>query len=365
MRSLLEDQTQSFDAMLGHYDPPQGRPEFITAVVKSFREKLGWNIGPENVAVSLGSQCGFFTLFNLLGGDCANGQKRKILIPLMPDYIGYADQGVCRDLFVSFRPTIEERDDHLFKYRVDFSRLTVNDDIAAIAVSRPTNPTGNVLTQNELAQLSDLAKKSKIPLIVDNAYGFPFPNIIFTDPGIPAWEEHLIYTFSLSKIGLPGTRTGVIIAAPEIVRAIEAANAVMSLANCNVGQALASELLTSGELIRASEQTIRPFYSARAAQALSSARDVFDPALPWRLHVCEGALFFWLWCKDLPITSQELYARLKRRQVLVVPGNYFFFGLEGYWRHSDECLRLNYSQDPAAVRRGFSVIGDELKQLYA
>lgn len=40
--------------------------------------------------------------------------------------------------------------DGQFKYHVDFEHLTIGDDIGAICVSRPTNPTGNVITDDEV-----------------------------------------------------------------------------------------------------------------------------------------------------------------------------------------------------------------------
>jgi valine--pyruvate aminotransferase len=365
MQEILQNEPQQFNAILGNYDTPQGRPEFILALAELLRTSLGWPVGPENIAVSNGSQSGFFTLFNLLAGEAEDGSQRKIFIPLMPEYIGYADQGLSPNLFSSLRPTIEERGPHEFKYRVDFDHLQLAPNTAAIAVSRPTNPTGNVLTLGELQKLSTMAKARGIPLIVDNAYGFPFPNIIFTEPELPVWEEHMIYSFSLSKIGLPGARTGVIIAAPEVVRALGAANAVISLANGNLGQALASGLLRTGKLVQAAKDIVRPFYAERAQRARDAAYTTFDCALPWRLHVCEGALFFWLWMRDLPITAQQLYDRLKKRNVLVVPGNYFFFGLDSPWRHSEECIRINYSQAPEAVSRGLQIIGEEMRTAYA
>lgn len=48
-----------------------------------------------------------------------------------------------------------------------------------ICVSRPTNPTGNVITDEELLKLDALANQHGIPLVIDNAYGVPFPGIIF------------------------------------------------------------------------------------------------------------------------------------------------------------------------------------------
>jgi Alanine-alpha-ketoisovalerate (or valine-pyruvate) aminotransferase len=43
----------------------------------------------------------FFSLFNLLAGDMQDGSFRKILLPLVPEYIGYADQGLSTEMFVS------------------------------------------------------------------------------------------------------------------------------------------------------------------------------------------------------------------------------------------------------------------------
>ena len=74
-----------------------------------------------------------------------DGSQRAIHLPLAPEYLGYANTGLCDNFFTATRTSIELLDQHLFKYHVDFSRLEVGEDTAALCVSRPTNPTGNVL----------------------------------------------------------------------------------------------------------------------------------------------------------------------------------------------------------------------------
>jgi len=86
--------------------------------------------------------------------------------------------------------------------------------------------------------------------------------------------------------------------------------------------------------------------------------------LPFAVHKPEGALFLWLWFDGLPITGNELYERLKARGVLVVPGHFFFPGLQDNWRHSDECIRVTYAQDDTVVQRGLSIIADEVREVY-
>jgi len=358
MQELLEEPAR-FDAMLGNYDTPQGRPAFIDALAGYFSSHYGWKIDRGNIAVINGSQSGFFALLNMLAGVMPDGSRRKILLPLMPEYIGYADQGIEDGLFAAFRPSIQHIGDHTFKYHVDFSTFELADDIAAILVSRPTNPTGNVLTDKEVDHLSLMAKSRGIPLIIDNAYGAPFPHIIFTEVSLK-WEEHIILSFSLSKLGLPGTRTGIVIAAPEIISNLSAMNAVISLANTNIGQEITAPLIASGKLVEACSKFVTPFYEEKRKLALQWVNEFFDDSLPWKLHVCEGSLFFWLWCEDAAISSKEFYERLKKRGVLVVPGHYFFFGLQEPWEHSRECIRINYSQSGTTVREGLKIIGEEL-----
>jgi valine--pyruvate aminotransferase len=362
MNEILAD-GDAFDRMLGHYDPPRGNPHFLDDVAAFLRRQFGWAVTADNLCVTSGGQSAFFGLLNMLAGPGADGTVRRILFPLMPEYIGYADQGLAPNLFTARAPKIEFREPHRFKYHIDFDRLAVGPDTAALCVSRPTNPTGNVVTDEEMRRLDALAKKQGVPLVLDNAYGLPFPGILFVDAE-PFWNENVIMTLSLSKIGLPGTRTAVLIGPPEVARAMAAMNAIQGLANGNVGQALTAPLFRNDDMLRLSREVVRPFYNRKSEQALAWVDELFDPGLDYHVHVSEGALFLWFWFRGLPITTDALYERLKRRRVLVVPGEYFFFGLDEDTPQRHECIRVNYSQNDATVREGLSIIADEVRLAY-
>lgn len=360
MTEILADGGQ-FDRMIGNYDPPRGNAGFIDAVVRLLSDEFGWAIGPENVAVTGGSQMGFFLLFNMLAGRFADGSRRRILLPIVPEYIGYADLGLTGDLFTARKPEIQRLEGNTFKYRIDFDRLAIDDDIAAICVSRPTNPSSNVLVDEEVRRLSDLAGERGIPLICDNAYGAPFPGILFVDVK-PIWNENIVFSMSLSKLGLPGTRTGLVVAAPEVVKALAHGNAIVSLATGGVGAAILRELIATGEVLRLAREVIGPFYRRRAEQALGWLHEQMRGKAAYRVHKCEGSMFLWLWLPELKITSYEFYQRLKARRVIVVPGKYFFPGLAEPWEHGDQCIRINYSHDPRAVEQGIRIIAEEAQR---
>ena len=117
-----------------------------------------------------------------------------------------------------------------------------------ICVSRPTNPTGNVITDEELIKLDALANQHGVPLVIDNAYGVPFPGIIFSDAR-PLWNPNIVLCMSLSKLGLPGSRCGIIIANEKIITAISNMNGIISLAPGGIGPAMMCEMIKRQDLL--------------------------------------------------------------------------------------------------------------------
>ncbi|MEQ8232197.1 MAG: valine--pyruvate transaminase [Gammaproteobacteria bacterium] len=353
----------AFDVISGSYDGPQGNRGFLLAVRDLLRREYSWNIDLDNIAMTAGSQSSFFILFNLFTGDCIDGRRRFLDLPLTPEYIGYADIAIEADALRARRPLIEHLDAHTFKYHVDFDGFAPRDDTGAVCVSRPTNPTGNVLDAAEMNRLVELTRAAGVPLIIDNAYGVPFPGIVFTEAR-PVWDEHVIYCMSLSKLGLPGLRTGIVVANPAIVDAIRSFNAVLTLATGSLGAVLTSELIASGEVLRLAREVVQPYYRGRAEAAVALCREHLADT-GYLVHRPEGAIFLWLWFPGLPISAQTLYERLKARRVLVIPGHYFFPGLDEPWAHQYECIRISYAQAAEQVEAGIRAIGEEVRRARA
>ena len=363
MQKLLEREG-AFERAIGLYGGPEGDREFARVLAGFLEREVGWRITARNIALTNGSQSAFLPLFNLIAGPMGDGRPaRRILLPLSPEYIGYADLGLTPGLFTARRSTIHELGDKLFKYGVDFEGLDEVEDVGAICVSRPANPTGNVVTDAEVQRLGAVARARGVPLILDTAYGSPFPGIVFGE-ATPVWDEHTVVCMSLSKLGLPGCRTGIVIANEEIIEALAAATAIFCLSPGRFGPALATELIAGGELLRLARDVIRPHYAGRAAQAVDRLRAGLRD-YPIRVHKPEGAFFLWLWMPGLPITNGELYGRLKKREVIVVSGHYFFPGLEtDDWPHKRECIRISYADDWERTERGLDVIAEEVRRAY-
>jgi valine--pyruvate aminotransferase len=353
---------REFNRLVADYAHPQGELSFRRSMAALLAREYGWPVSEHNIAVTGGSQAAFFMLFNLFAGLDTAGRRRRILLPLTPEYVGYADVGIEDDLFVSRRPIIEELPGRFFKYRLDLEGLALDEDTAAVCVSRPTNPTGNVLTLGEMQTLDELCRAAGVPLIVDGAYGAPLPNIVFTDAE-PIWNENVVFCMSLSKLGLPAVRTGIVVADTPIIDALTSMTAVLSLAVSSVGPVLVQPLLDSGELLELARTEIVSTYRAKAERAAEGLQRALGD-VPFRLHKPEGAFFLWLWFPGLPIPSATLYARLKQAGVFVLSGHYFFPGLAEPWPHRDECLRVSFAPDDDIVGRGIEIIGRVVREAF-
>ena len=83
------------------------------------------------------------------------------------------------------------------------------------------------------------------------------------------------------------------------------------------------------------------------------------------IHKPEGAIFLWLWFKDLPISTVELYETLKEKGTLIVPSEYFFPGVDvSDYKHAHECIRMSIAADEQTLIDGIAVIGEVVRELY-
>ena len=80
----LSEAPARFARVFGDYSPPQGEGGFIEALAGLLRHEYGWDLGPENIALTSGSQLSFFMLFNLFAGETGSGRARRSCYPSVP-----------------------------------------------------------------------------------------------------------------------------------------------------------------------------------------------------------------------------------------------------------------------------------------
>ena len=288
---------------------------------------------------------------------------KRVVLPFSPDYTGYGGVSLTPEALIAYKPMLEiDEAKHRFKYRPDFNRLQINEQTGCVIFSRPCNPTGNVISNGEVRKIANLAAKQDVPVLVDSAYAPPFPALNFTEM-TPQFGDNIVHCMSLSKAGLPGERIGIAIGDPKLIQVLESFQTNACIHSSRYGQAIAARAIASGRLAQIATDVIRPHYR-RKIKVLEDTLDAAMPDIPWYLHQGEGAIFAWLWFKDLPMTDWKFYQELKQVGVIAVPGSTFFPGLREDWQHKQQCLRISLTATEAQIAEAMQRLAEVAQQVY-
>ncbi|NJM73271.1 MAG: valine--pyruvate transaminase [Scytonema sp. RU_4_4] len=356
--------SSDYGEVICRYGSSQGYGPLIEAVVNDFNRRYGLNLNERNILITPGSQSIYFFAANSFGGYTTSGTLKQIVLPLSPDYTGYGGVCLVPEALIAYKPALDiDAAAHKFKYRPDFSKLSITEKTGCVIFSRPCNPTGNVLTEDEVKKIAALAEPYNVPVLIDSAYGPPFPAMNFTEM-TPIFGNNILHCMSLSKAGLPGERIGIAIGDEQIIQVLECFQTNSCIHASRYGQAIAARAINSGALAEISTQVIRPFYQNKFTVLESTLNEAMPKDLPWFLHRGEGAIFAWLWLENLPITDWEFYQELKQVGVIVVPGSTFFPGLEEEWEHKQQCVRISLTASDEEIVTGMQRLAKVVQQIY-
>ena len=356
--------SSEYGEVVCRYGYSKGYMPLIEAVAKDFNKRYGLELTERNILITPGSQTLYFYAANVFGGYTTNNELKQIVLPLSPDYTGYGGVSLVPEALFAYKPTLDiDAATHRFKYRPDFSQLSITEKTGCVLFSRPCNPTGNVVSDEEVEKIAALAAQSNVPVLIDSAYAPPFPALNYTEM-TPTFGENILHCMSLSKAGLPGERVGIAIGSENLIEALECFQANASLHSSRYGQAIAARAIESGKLAHISETVIRPFYKNKFAVLESTLEAAMPNDLPWFLHRGEGAIFAWIWLQDLPINDADFYQQLKKVGVIVVPGNSFFPGLREEWQHKHECFRVSLTGSDEEIKTGMQRFAKVAEEVY-
>jgi valine--pyruvate aminotransferase len=352
----------TFAESSGRYGPSRGTDALLDAIAGYFNRRYGWDIGSENVLVGPGSQMLCFIATSIFTGAFA-ARRRQLVLASVPDYTGY--QGLCLEEggIVGVEPRVELHGDRYFRYSSDRHALRRQSSPGMILLSSPCNPTGRSIEADELAALIRIAEENDIPLVIDHAYGEPFPAIAETAVR-PPLHPNVINSFTLSKAGLPGERIGFVIGAAQPISAMVSFMANTTLHAPQLIQAVVAQSLDSGELDALTSNVITPYYRNKRRVAERLLHENMPSSVNWRLHPSEGGMFCWLWIDHDWFDDLRLYDELKQKKVLIVPGRHFFvapFRTSFLATHGTRCIRLSVSADESIVGEGIYRIAETLR----
>ncbi len=233
----------------------------------------------------------------------------------------------------------ELRPENGFRYDLDELKRLIRPDTKMIVVNTPHNPTGAMLSPEELDEVYDLAGSVGAWLLCDEAYRWlDLPGQPPMAPPIRNKGGHGISVGTMSKpFGLPGLRIGWIAGPEEVVRACWSSRDYVSLSPARLSDALAIIAIENRDKIIARNQAIAAENMAVAEEWFAENSDLVSWTAPRA-----GLLALLKYNLDVP--SQALSDRLAGEySVMLAPGS--AFGYEGH-------LRIGIGQRPDLFKEG-------------
>jgi 2-aminoadipate transaminase len=212
------------------------------------------------------------------------------------------------------------------------------------------NPLGASVSLEKRARLADLARRHRVPVIEDDAYGLLHYGRAL--PPLRAMEDRWVfYVGSFSKVLAPGFRVGWMVVPEELVPVLGCAKDGLDVDTSTFPQRLVSAFLDSGAF-DAHLAAVRDAYRHRRDTMLSALARHFPAGSRWSVPR-HGAL---IWA-ELPrgMDAGALLPRvLEEEGVGYVPGSAFAFDRRG----GANGMRLNFSYPtPAQIEEGIGRLG--------
>ncbi len=227
----------------------------------------------------------------------------------------------------------------------------VGEQTRAIALCNPNNPTGYILTEDEMDAIVRIADRVGAWIIADEVYSGAERESDRQTPSFWGRYDRVLALNSLSKAyGLPGLRLGWVVAPTEMRESIWRRHEYSTLACTMLSNRLAEIALSPEVRPRIISRTRR--YVRRGYAVLESWLDGFDGLFE---VVAPQAAAIALVRHHLDLPSLELVERLIReKSVLIVPGEHF-----GVERH----LRISFGPPEDYVTAGLARIGELIGDL--
>ena len=301
------------------YTSNQGLPELRQEVAHYLKSRHGLEYDPDTeVLITVGVSEGL---------DLA---VRAILDPgdevIMPDpsYVAYSP---CVTLSGGTSILVPTSPDNEFKVKASEIEARISNRTRAVLIGYPSNPTGAVMPRDELAQISEIARRHDILVISDEIYEHLVYGVEHTCfATLPGMREHTILLGGFSKAyAMTGWRIGYAVARKEIIQAMTKIHQYTMLCAPIMGQMAAIEALKSREVF-ITEMVEE--YDYRRRVMVKGLNDIgltcFEP---------KGAFFAFPSVKVTGMTSEEFAQRLlTEEKVAVVPGSAFGPCGEGHIR---------------------------------
>ena len=325
------------------YTGNRGLPQLLELISRYLKERFSLEYDPKHILITVGGS----EAIDLALRACVESGD-EVLIP-DPAYVSYSPLVTMSD---GIPVHVECREEDNFVLKSEYLEKAITPKTKAIILTYPNNPTGAIMTQEQLREIANVIIKHDLLVITDEiyaelTYGRKHASIL----SIEGMKERTVYVSGFSKaFAMTGWRMGYVCAPAAIDDAMFKIHQYAIMCAPIMSQYAAIEALKDGFSDGfATVEEMRESYDKRRKFVLHSLQEIglhcFEP---------QGAFYAFPSVKKSGL-SGEAFAEslLKEKKVAVVPGN--AFGSFG-----ENNVRISYATSMNALSEAFEKMSEFL-----
>lgn len=242
----------------------------------------------------------------------------EIIIP-MPSYVSYAPiVTLCGGVTVAADCRVEDN----FSLMPEMFEKAITSKTKALILPYPNNPTGAIMTRQQLEKIAEIAIKHDIIVISDEIYSeLTYGGTHVSIASLPGMQERTILINGFSKaFAMTGWRVGYVCAPEPLIKAMLKIHQYIIMCAPTASQYCAEEALENGfSNDFAAISQMREQYDMRRRYLVTALNEIglstFEP---------KGAFYVFPCVKSLGMTGEEFAnLLLEEEHVALVPGSAF------------------------------------------
>ncbi len=318
------------------YTGNRGLPQLLELISRYLEERFSLSFDPAHILVTVGGS----EAIDLALRACIEAGE-EVLLP-DPAYVSYSPLVAMND-GVPVHVECLEKDN--FVVKAEYLERAITPKTKAIILTYPNNPTGAIMTEEELKEIAEVIVKHDLLVITDEIYGeLTYGRKHVSVCSLPGMKERTVYIGGFSKaFAMTGWRMGFVCAPAAIDDAMFKIHQYAIMCAPTMSQYAAIEALKDGFSDHfATVEEMRESYDKRRKFVLCSLQEI-------GLHCFEpkGAFYAFPSVKSTGMTGEEFAGGLlQRNKVAVVPGNAF-------GRFAEYNVRISYATSMNALSEAF------------
>ncbi len=326
------------------YTGNRGLPQLLELISRYLSERLSLSFDPKHIIVTVGGSEGI----DLALRACVE-RGDEVLIP-DPSYVSYSPLVQMAD-GVPVHVECYEEDNFVLKAASLENAIT--EKTKAIILTYPNNPTGAIMTEEELKEVAKVVEKHDLLVIADEIYAeLTYGKKHASICSLPGMKERTVYVGGFSKaFAMTGWRMGFVCAPAEIDDAMFKIHQYGIMCAPTMSQYAAIEALKDGfEDNFATVEEMRDSYDKRRKFVLYSLKEIglhcFEP---------QGAFYAFPSVKSTGLSGEAFAGGLlQENKVAVVPGSAF-------GKFGENNVRISYATSMNSLSEAFNRMDKFLK----